>query len=79
MQTKTMLAVAAIAAILTGPAMAEGTSNLPENTASPAKEADKMKTGGAAEALPNSSNPGSNAGADGNQTQDSRTIKTRDR
>lgn len=78
-----MIVAAVLAASLAGPALAQGgstgTSATPENSALPAREADKMKSGDKAGSAPNSSNPGTSAGSDGNQTQDSRTTKTKER
>lgn len=70
---------ATLVVALSGPAFAQGGTATPENTASPGKEADKMKAGDAAGSAPNSSNPGANPSADGNKTQDSRTTKDKQR
>jgi hypothetical protein len=74
-----IIAVSAVTLALAAPALAQSTSSQPNNSASPAKEADKMKSGDTAGSAPNSSNPGANPGADGNKTQDSRTTKNKDR
>ncbi|MCJ2029114.1 hypothetical protein MKK50_06810 [Methylobacterium sp. J-043] len=87
MRISTIIAATTLFAALTGPTLAQGTSGgaaggtsaTPENSASPAREADKMKAGDTAGSAPNSSNPGTSAGSDGNKTQDSRTTKTKDR
>lgn len=79
MRSSVMALAALLGSAIAGPAVAEVKNATPENSASPAREADKMKAGDAAGSAPNSSNPGANAASDGNATQDSRTTKTRDR
>lgn len=78
MKISTFVIAASLLTAMTGTSFAQD-NKLPDNSASPAKEADKMKSGDKAGSAPNSSNPGTEAGADGNKTQDSRTTKTRDR
>ncbi|MDP4025505.1 hypothetical protein Q8W71_22995 [Methylobacterium sp. NEAU 140] len=74
MRTTSLLIAAALCAAC-GPALAQGQAPTSRNSAAPGQEADKMRAGDKAGSLPNSANPGSDAGADGNRTQDTRTTK----
>ncbi len=79
MRTVMIAAAAMLLNCTAGSVSAQDKSTTPKNSATPAKEADKMKSGDAAGSAPNSSNPGANPGADGNKTQDSRTTKDKQR
>lgn len=79
MKYPAIFATATLMLALVGSAAAQSGSNMPNNSSSPAKEADKMRSGDKVGSAPNSSNPGASSGAEGNATQDSRTTKSKDR
>ena len=79
MRKLTAVIASAVIMAASGAAPAQTGSSTSENSASPSKEADKMKNNDKTGSTPNSSIPGANPAADGNATQDSRTTKTKDR
>lgn len=79
MKISACVMAASLLTAMTGPSFAEQSNTMPDNSATPVHNTAKKMPGVEAGSVPNSANPGTEAGAGDNQIQAPRTTETKDR